>query len=252
MRAEPGAAGSAGRAEPGQPKRSASEQVAEEIRLYVRDAALAPGDRLGREEDLARRFGVSRPTLREALRLLSSSHLIRASKGPGGGIFVEAMPEEGIGRVVSEAVASMLEAQSIGIDELLETRILLEVPLVGLAAQRASEADIDELRALLAEEGGDDPQEELIASVDARLHRRIAGIAGNRLAAAFTEWVDEVLQPLLRELIAPAVVDSFIVEQHRDIVRAIERGDPGAAERAMREHLVYLLDLVSAVTGDRG
>ena len=73
-------------------RRSISEQVADAIRVYIQEQGLGPGDRLGREEDLARQFGVSRPTLREALRLLSSSHLVRASKGPGGGIFVAATP----------------------------------------------------------------------------------------------------------------------------------------------------------------
>jgi DNA-binding FadR family transcriptional regulator len=228
-------------------RRSISEQVADAIRVYMQEQHLHPGDRLGREEDLARQFGVSRPTLREALRLLSSSHLVRASKGPGGGIFVAATPEEGIGRTVSASVASMLEAQSITIDELLETRMLFEVPLVGLAAQRATDEDVARLHALLTDADGrpDDPA--LVASVDERLHRQISQIAGNRLAAAFNAWVVEVLQPPLRELVAPAVVESVIVEQHRDIVRAIERGDPAAAERAMREHLVYVRDLVAAI-----
>src|SRR4051794_13645831 len=122
--------------------RGASDKVAAEIRAHVSRARLRPGDRLGREEDLARQFGVSRPTLREALRLLASSHLIRASKGRGGGIFVAATPEEGIGRTVSASVASMLESQRITIDELLETRMLFEVPPVGLAAERATEADV--------------------------------------------------------------------------------------------------------------
>ena len=75
-------------------RRSASEEVADAIRAWMFGRDMAPGDRLGREEDLARRFGVSRPTLREALRLLSSAHLIRATKGPGGGIFVAATPEQ--------------------------------------------------------------------------------------------------------------------------------------------------------------
>ena len=120
------------------PRRSASEDVAERIRLYIQAEALAPGDRIGREEDLARSFGVSRPTLREALRLLSSSHLVRASKGRGGGIFVAATPEEGIGLSVSATVASMLAANTIDFDQLIETRMLMEVPLAGLAAQRAT------------------------------------------------------------------------------------------------------------------
>ena len=231
-------------------RRSISEQVAESIRAHMQTAGLRPGDRLGREEDLARQFGVSRPTLREALRLLSSSHLIRASKGPGGGIFVAATAEEGIGRSVSDSVASMLSAQSITIDELLETRMLFEVPLVGLAAQRATEADVERLRAVLAEADAEPDDGELVARVDARLHRLISEIAGNRLAAAFTHWVVEVLQPPLRTLVAPAVVESVIVAQNHDIVRAIERGDPAAAERAMREHLVYVRDLVAAMAAE--
>jgi GntR family transcriptional repressor for pyruvate dehydrogenase complex len=228
-------------------RRSVSEHVAASIRAHMQRARLRPGDRLGREEDLARQFGVSRPTLREALRVLSSSHLIRASKGPGGGIFVAATAEEGIGRSVSDSVASMLSAQSITLDELLETRMLFEVPLVGLAARRATEEDVERLRAILAEADERPDDADVVAIVDERLHRLLSEIAGNRLAAAFTAWVVEVLQPPLRELVAPAVVESVLVEQHRDIVRAIERGDPAAAERAMREHLVYVRDLVAAI-----
>jgi GntR family transcriptional regulator, transcriptional repressor for pyruvate dehydrogenase complex len=228
-------------------RRSVSEQVADAIRAYMQSEGLGPGDRLGREEDLARHFGVSRPTLREALRLLSSSHLVRASKGPGGGIFVAATPEEGIGRTVSASVASMLESHTITMDELLETRMLFEVPLVGLAAQRATEADVARLYSLVEEAEGRPDDAELVGSVDERLHRTISEIAGNRLAAAFTAWVAEVLQPPLRERVAPAVVESVIVEQHRDIVRGIEKGDPAAAERAMREHLVYVRDLLAAI-----
>jgi GntR family transcriptional repressor for pyruvate dehydrogenase complex len=231
----------------GRERRSISEQVADAIRVYMQAEGLHPGDRLGREEDLARQFGVSRPTLREALRLLSSSHLIRASKGPGGGIFVAATPEEGIGRTVSASVASMLETHSISIDELLETRMLFEVPLVGLAAQRATDDDVAQLKAMLAEAEASPDDSGLVGQVDERLHRKISEIAGNRLAAAFTAWVVEVLQPPLRELVRPAVVESVIVEQHRDIVRGIERGEPAAAERAMREHLVYVRDLVAAI-----
>jgi GntR family transcriptional regulator, transcriptional repressor for pyruvate dehydrogenase complex len=232
----------------GQPtaRRSASEEVAEAIREWMFGRDLQPGDRLGREEDLAQRFGVSRPTLREALRLLSSAHLVRATKGPGGGIFVAATPEQGIGLSVTDSVASMLSADSIDIDELIETRMLLEIPLAGLAAQRATEADVAVLHAIL-DEAGEVAQGAAFRVLDTRLHGTIAAIAGNRLARAFSEWIGAVLQPPLHVLVEPAVVDSVVAEQHRDIVRAIERGDPAAAERAMREHLVYLHDVLGAV-----
>lgn len=224
-----------------------SEAVAERIRSFVIAERLRPGDRLGREADLAREFRVSRPTLREALKLLSSEHLIRASKGPGGGIFIAATPEQGIGLSVSAAVATMLDAQSIGFDELLETRMLLEVPLAGLAAQRAGESDLNRLQALIDGINAAGSDASRITELDARLHHLIAQIADNRLAGAFTGWIVDVLQPRLAAMIEPALVESMIADQHRELLEAIMRGDPVSAERAMREHLVYLRDLVSAV-----
>ena len=226
---------------------SASHAVAERIRSFVAGEQLKPGDRLGREEDLAREFGVSRPTLREALRLLSSEHLIRASKGPGGGIFVAATPEQGIGLSVSATVATMLDAQSIGLDELLETRMLLEIPLAGLAATRATEQEVLILRELVEEVNAAANDHARTIEADARLHHLIADIADNRLAGAFSAWIVDVLQPRLAAVIEPAVVVSVIAEQHRDLLEAIARGDATSAERAMREHLVYLRDVVNAI-----
>ncbi len=226
---------------PAVPRRSASEDVADRLRLHVAREGLRPGDRLGREEDLARALGVSRPTLREGLALLSGSHLLRASKGPGGGIFVAATPEEGISRSLTDSVRSMLSTDAITVDELLETRLLLDVPLAGLAAQRAAPDDVARLEALLEVHADDLP------ALDAALHRELTAIAGNRLAGALTHWVVEALQPRLLALVAPALVPEVVAEQHAAVVRAIARGDAGAAERAEREHLTYLRDLAEVV-----
>jgi DNA-binding FadR family transcriptional regulator len=229
------------------PRPRASDEVAQEILVHMQNEGLQPGDRLGRERDLAEHFGVSRTTLREALQALSSSHLIRATKGPGGGIFVAATPEEGIARSVSAAVARMLHAQTLTIEELIETRLLLEVPLAGLAAQRASDDDIAKLEALIAELEQGLAEGDRFALLDAAVHRTIAEIADNRLAAAFATWIVEVVQPSVHELVAPAIVEQVVVYQHRDLLQAIARGDVSAAERAMREHLTYTGDLVEAV-----
>jgi DNA-binding FadR family transcriptional regulator len=228
-------------------RRSTSEKIADDIRAYIQREGLLPGDRLGREEDLARTFGVSRPTLREALRLLSSAHLIRASKGPGGGIFVAATPEEGIALSVSDSVASMLATDAVGLDELLEARMLVEVPLTGLAAQRATEQDIRGLTELLAQATEAGTDSERFRELDREWHRRITAAAGNRLSGAFMAWVVDVLQPSLQEHLKPAVVESTLLGQHQEVLRAIERGDPEGAERAMREHLIYLRDLLSVI-----
>jgi DNA-binding FadR family transcriptional regulator len=209
---------------------------------------LKPGERLGREEQLAERFGVSRPTLREALKELSSAHLIRATKGRGGGIFVAATGEGSIGMVVSDSVEAMLLAGSIDMQELMETRVLLEVPLTGMAAARATDEDVEALRALLtaADPSHRDPQ--ALQLVENHLHAEIARLAGDRLSSALMQWVVAVAQGPLFRAVQDGVVTAVVYDQLDSIVRAIERGDPPGAERAMREHLVYLSDVLYAIS----
>src|SRR5919112_3427738 len=122
----------------------ASHQIALEIRRYLEREGLQPGDRIGTEQELAAEFGVSRPTLREGLRLLASSHLIRVGRGRAGGIFVARTPGEGMSRNVSESISMMLATESISIAQLLDARMFLEVPLAGLAATNAGPSTADE------------------------------------------------------------------------------------------------------------
>jgi GntR family transcriptional repressor for pyruvate dehydrogenase complex len=225
------------------PRRSASEEVADGIRQFIAEHRHEPGDRVGREEDLVGRFGVSRPTVREAVRLLASSHLVRVSKGPGGGIFVAATPEEGIGRTLTASIADLLTNDSIQLPELLETRMLFAAPMAAVAARRADAHDVQRLRALIAEEQERPDDVEIVLAVDRQLHGAISTIAGYRLAAALTEWVADVLQPSLHEQVAATVVPQILAAHHGEIVAAIEQGDAARAEEAMREHVLYLLDV---------
>jgi GntR family transcriptional regulator, transcriptional repressor for pyruvate dehydrogenase complex len=229
------------------PRRGASEQVAFEIRQYLSSRDLQPGERLGTEQELAAEFGVSRPTLREGLRLLASSHLIRASQGPGGGIFVESTQSEGMRRSVSESIAVMLETDSVSLIELVEARISLEVPLAGLAAQRATETTAAELLEAIAEAEGNHPAADAFRVADTRLHRVIASAARNELLRAFTSWTLDVLQPSLIDTIGGSIDGDAILHQHRVIQRAIRLRQPAAAQRAMRRHLEYLRELVDAL-----
>jgi DNA-binding FadR family transcriptional regulator len=225
----------------------ASEQIAYEIRRHIERQGLRPGDRIGTEQELASEFGVSRPTLREALRLLAGSHLIRASQGRGGGIFVANTPGEGMGRNMSEAIATMLATESVSMYELLEARMVLEVPIAGLAAENASPEAITELEAAIAAAEGHRPGTDDFNAADSQFHRALASAAGNDVLIAFTRWINEVLLPSLIVYIGEALEEGDILDQHRNIVRAIRRGQPAAAERAMREHLEHLTRTVRAL-----
>jgi GntR family transcriptional regulator, transcriptional repressor for pyruvate dehydrogenase complex len=228
--------------------RAASEQVAVEIQHYIQREGLQPGDFLGREEDLAADFGVSRPTLREALRLLASGNLIRATKGPGGGIFVARTAEDGMSRSLSDAIAMMLETGTVTLDELLDARVLLEVPLAGLAAYQPDEETLVRLREIVEREAAASPDAtDTFAEIDMEIHRTLAASAGNRMTQALTGWIFEVLQPSLAEVLRPAIVQSAIVEHHQALLAAVERGDPVRAERVMKDHLLYLKDVLRMV-----
>jgi GntR family transcriptional repressor for pyruvate dehydrogenase complex len=218
----------------------ASEHIALEIRRYLERHGLQPGDRIGTEQELASEFGVSRPTLREGLRLLASSHLIRVGRGRAGGIFVARTPNEGMSRNVSESIATMLATESVSLDELLDARLFLEVPLAGLAARNAGPDTADRLQQAIDDAAESTPGAEVFNTADERFHRILAEAAGNPLLQAFTGWILEILQPNLVAHISGTVDGDEILRQHREIQRAVRRRQPAAAERAMRAHITYL------------
>jgi DNA-binding FadR family transcriptional regulator len=224
----------------------ASEQIARELRRYLLAHDLRPGDRLGTEQELAEEFGVSRPTLREALRLLAGSHLLRASTGPGGGIFVASTPNEGIRRNLSDSIASMLEADAVSLRELVDARLFLEVPLAGLAAENATERTAAELQDAIDAAAGHHPAAPAFRAADTRFHQAIAAAAGNELLRGFTGWTLDVLQPSLVDTLGERIDAASILDQHRAIRVAVARRRPAAARRAMREHLEYMRELVRA------
>jgi len=224
-----------------------SDRVSQLLQQAIAARGLVPGDRVGTEAELARELNVSRPAVREAVRLLVRANLLRAARGPGGGVFVARSPDRGLARTVSDAVAGMLANTTTSLSELTEVRLLLEVPLAGLAAEHASPEKIAELwRAV--EDATAQPDDDLVQrATDIRFHQAIAEAAGNRVASALSAWCSEVLQPRLKDLIAPAIVEAVARDQHREIIAAIEQRKPVLAERAMRVHLRYLGDLLETV-----
>jgi len=225
-----------------------SDEAVRRIQQLIAERQLEPGDRLGTETELAEELAVTRPAVREAVRMLSRTNLVRAARGPGGGVFVAQTADRGLARTVSDAIAGMLANRLTTIPELIEVRLLLEVPLVGLAAQRADAATVGQLRRAIedAERGADD--EQVQRDTDTAFHRTIAEASGNRVACALVAWSHLVFQPLLKDLIAPGIVESVARDQHRQILDAIEQHKPALAEQAMREHLRYLTDLLEIVS----
>ena len=226
---------------------TASPTTPQLLQQLIAERSLLPGSRVGTEAELARELNVGRPAVREAVRLLVRADLLRAARGPGGGVFVARSPDDGLARTVSDAIAGMLTTGTTSVTELVEVRVLLEVPLAGLAAERATAETISSLWRWLGEAELAADDEDVQRETDRRFDRTIGQAAGNPLAYALTAWSSEVLQPRLKDLIAPAIVEAVARDQHREIVMAIEAREPALAERAMRGHLRYLTDLLETV-----
>jgi len=220
----------------------ASEQIAAQIRVWLEQQQLETGERIGTEQELADEFGVSRPTMREALRLLSAAHLIRVGRGRSGGIFVARTPSEGMSRNLSESIALMLAAQTISMSELLDARLSLEVPIAGRAAVNADDAVVARLEEAIEDATGHRPGTEGFNTADSRFHSTLAEASGNDLLHALTGWILEVLQPTLVTHIGGRVDAEAILDQHRAILRAVKRRQRSAAEKAMAAHIEYLAE----------
>ena len=115
--------------------RKAYEQVNDQLRELIVSGELAPGERLPNEAVLAREFGVSRATVREALRILTAQNLIRTTKGAGGGSYVTLPTVDHISEFLRGNLNLLSESEHVTLEEFLELRELIEVPAARLAAE---------------------------------------------------------------------------------------------------------------------
>jgi DNA-binding FadR family transcriptional regulator len=215
------------------------EQVAEELRTRVVAGTLPPGSRLPNEEVLAREFGVSRATLREALRSLAAQDLIRTAKGAGGGSFVTLPSVAHVSSFVHSSITLMADANDVTLEDLLEARELLEVPAARLAAERRRDDELERLRETIPDEPlrlG--PDQQFVYNQD--FHTVVIECCDNALLAIAAQPIFGVLQ---RNLARTKLGERFhraINDQHRTIAAAIEAGDAEAAGAEMHAHLEYL------------
>ena len=200
----------------------------------IYDGRLASGDRLPSERELGRRFGASRVAVREALRALEHRGLLEVRQGSAGGHFVRPMDAS----VVSRDFQTLLRLGRLTAAQLTEARLIMEPEVARLAAERATDMDVKELRAALDERfavvaGGRDPRD-----LDLDFHRRLALAARNPVHAVAIH----ALMDLESEIVAPrgllADVDRGEVEgAHSALLEAIEARDGERARQIMRTHI---------------
>src|SRR3954467_6676478 len=154
-------------------KREKPQLIADELRSLIVSGELAEGDSLGHEPDLVERFGVSRPSLREALRILEAEGLISVIRGVRGGVVVHE-PDE---RMTARTAALVLQARNVPLADVFEARGSIEpIAAKTIATMRGRRAAIKKMRALIAqeEEAIEDP--EAFGVANAAFHERLVSL----------------------------------------------------------------------------
>ena len=207
------------------------DQVVEAIRQAIIEGRFPPGAKLPSEHEIARTFGVSRSSVREAIRHLAAMGLVTSRQGAGA--FV-ARPEPA--RAMDALVPAFVLSQP-SVRHLLEVRQSVEPYTAALAALRATDADLEELATIVRTLDAQRGHGEAYARTDRLFHHRIALASGNPL---FPRILDLVHALFMRELLMTVRLPGAMEESfafHRRIFEAIRARDALAAEQAMRDHL---------------
>jgi GntR family transcriptional repressor for pyruvate dehydrogenase complex len=214
------------------------ERIIQHIRGEISSRKLRPGDRLQPEADLARSLGVSRPTVREALKVLESQNVLRSSTGPTGGTFVGALDGAGLVEYLTDSISLLLDVDELTLEELWEVREVTDVPAAELAALRRTEQD----RYVIEKTVEMDELKEGVAIVsDSSFHMAIAEASKNRMLCLFAGSIHMTLRTLAERYVIPEdilpEVKRISQQQHRLICEAISEQDGALAASHMREHL---------------
>ncbi|MCJ1888509.1 FadR family transcriptional regulator [Pseudomonas sp. LA21] len=209
-------------------KRSLVDIALEQIRARIDDGSWPLGQRLPPEPELAESLGISRNTVREAVRVLTFSGVLEVRQGDGTYV-----------RACANPLDTMLVLARSSVEQALEARGIIEVEASRLAAERRTEADILALREALEasalRHGG--ALDDYIAH-DLVFHQRVVDSAHNPVLSELYRYFSQVIRAGLERTIGDPSRPQPSFELHRDLLDAIERGDADAAARANRALLI--------------
>jgi GntR family transcriptional repressor for pyruvate dehydrogenase complex len=209
------------------PRAYLSDQVANELSRLIVDGTFGPETALPSEGALATRFGVSRASVREAVKMLAARGLIQVRHGVG--LFVSGATAQ----PVSDALELLLARERVGPDAQLEARRLVVVEIAGLAAERATSEDLRRVEEALAGLGRTDQPIEAQIAADTEFHVALARAAHNPVYLAVGE---AVRKPLAESMRATYPVDGGPARRHREhagIFQAVRARRPSEARAAM-------------------
>lgn len=223
-----------------------SEQIAEQIKEAIIEKQVKPGDKLPPEQDLAEQFQVSRPTIRDAIKLLSTSKLVVTKPGSKGGHFVSEMDPDSFVSDFSDYITLSLSLKGITLEEVIEMRKMIEIKACGLAAAYRTKQDLINLKKTLPPKNSP-ISDQLYFNQDFQFHRAIAKATHNRLIMINVEAITLSLSPYFQAMDCSLQLKTDLTKELHDIFQAIEQQKPEHAEEKMAYHLRHFISYFSSV-----
>ncbi len=228
-------------------RRTRPVRVAEAIKDWVVEQGLQPGDRLPGETELITRFGMSKGTIREAMRLLQAQGLVETRTGPGGGSFVGAVSRER----ATALLANFFYFRNVTIADIYAVRIALEPELAFALAGKLTEAQLAELETIMESYASPakDAQEERAQHVASlRFHARLSDFGENAVLGFFIGFMAKILTDLTVYKRLYTTPNHDLWKRGRDhqidLIAALRSGDAATARRVMASHMKMARDLM--------
>lgn len=223
--------------------RDLSTQIAKAIRDAIISGEMDVDERLPSEAELSDKFGVSRPTIREALKRLAAQNLIRTQRGATGGAFVRRLSyEEAYANHVTTSTL-LLSMNAVDFETACEARFALERACAPLSAKRRTPDHLATMRAECHRQSQPGLSDESFCDSDVAFHRALVDGAANPVLSYQLAGAVEAMQPLMNMITFTARSREKIVGLHTRIADALEAQDAAAADTALSELAAYTLAL---------
>lgn len=222
---------------------SKAQQVAQDLLARIVESGLAPGQTFATEAELLARCNVSRPTLREGIRILEAQGVLQQKPGPGGGLVVRRPSLD----LLAQGLSIFLRFNDVPFVTVLRAREVVEPALAAEAATEGTESDfqamaesIERMRAM-----GDGDQSMFIAE-NRTFHGIVAQASGNKVLETFWGTISLLATGEHHGIRYTFGNRQHVITAHEEILAACRRRDPQSASKAMAEHVGALEHLVRA------
>lgn len=222
-------------------KASISKQIAEQLREAIISGRFEIGERLPTEDELAQRYGVSRPSVREALKRLAAQNLVRARRGPTGGNFVVQPSYEELAESLSGAATLLVGMGALGIEEIIEARRTLQGSCLELALANATPQHLDNIELALARQRDPQISDEAFCQADVAFHRALVDATANGMLRFVMYTVIEALIPVTNMVVTVVRDRGHIIGLHENMLASLQDGDGESLKTQMNDLLDYLL-----------